>query len=342
MENDIKERLDAALDLAPSLPIGDMYIKAAWAIKNHKKIIVSVSGGSDSDIMLDLFHRLDPDGRVSYVYFATGMEYDATKRHLRELEQKYNIKIDEVPPILPIPTCCRKYGVPFWSKRVSEMIYRLQRHDFKWEDRPFDELIKEYPRCRAALKWWCNEHPRKDNGSESSLNIDYAPYLKAYMVANPPMMRISAKCCQKAKKEPAAKYEAAQGFDLACTGLRKSEGGNRAISFKNCFSSGCGTADNYRPLFWLTDKDKQEYVQVYGVTHSDCYIVWGMKRTGCPGCPYGKEFEQELELMQRFEPKFYRAAQKIFGDSYEYTRGYLRFREEQKARKETDDDTWMQ
>jgi hypothetical protein len=58
-----------------------------------------------------------------------------------------------------------------------------------------------------------------------------------------------------------------------------------------------------------------------------------MKRTGCPGCPYGKEFEQELEFMQKYEPKFYRAAWKIFGASYEYTRGYLEFRDEMKARK---------
>lgn len=35
----------------------------------------------------------------------------------------------------------------------------------------------------------------------------------------------------------------------------------------------------------------------------------------------------------------YRAAVKIFGASYDYTRGYLQFREQMKARKE--DDAWM-
>lgn len=322
------------IENAPTGPILDMFAKIFSTLRQHQTVLVFISGGSDSDVMLDAVHRVDTQKKARYIYCGTGMEYEATKRHLRQLEEKYSIKIETVDPILPIPTCCRKYGVPFWSKRVSEMIYRLQRHDFKWEDRPFDELIQEYPRCRAALRWWCNEHPRKDNGGESSLNIAYAPYLKEYMVANPPPMRIAAKCCQKAKTEPAAKFEAEQEADLVCTGLRKSEGGNRAIAFKTCFSiTREGKADTFRPCFWLTNRDKQDYEVFYGVSHSDCYVVWGMKRTGCPGCPYGKEFEQELKLMQEYEPKFYRAALKIFGASYEYTRGYLRFREELKNKK---------
>lgn len=328
---------------APTVPILDMFAKIYSTLRQHERILVYVSGGADSDIMLDAIHRIDTEKKVRYVYCATGMEYEATKRHIEELKEKYSIQIEEVDPILPIPTCCRKYGVSFWSKRVSEMIYRLQRHHFKWEDRPFDDLIQEYPRCRAALRWWCNEYPRKNNGAESSLNIAYAPYLKEYMIANPPPVPMSAKCCQKAKKEPAAKFTKEQEADMTCTGMRKSEGGNRAISFKTCFTvTDTDKADLFRPLFWLTDKDKKDYKTHYGVTYSDCYEVWGMKRTGCPGCPYGKEFETELELMQKYEPKFYRAAVKTFGASYEYTRGYLRFREQMKSKKKENAEEWMQ
>lgn len=329
----VHEKIRETINTAPTGPILDMFAKIYSTLARHQVVLVFVSGGSDSDIMTDAIHRIDVKRKARYIYCGTGMEYDATKRQLKELERKYNIQIEEIAPIMPIPTCCRKYGVPFWSKRVSEMIYRLQRHNFKWEDRPFEELIREYPRCRAALRWWCNEHPKKDNGQESALNIAYAPWLKEYMVANPPPMPISAKCCQKAKKDPAAKFEAEQEADLVCTGLRKSEGGNRAIAFKTCFSEASnGRADSFRPCFWLTDQDKRDYETHYGVTHSDCYVVWGMDRTGCPGCPYGKNFEQELELMEKYEPKFYRAALKVFGASYDYTRGYLRFREEMKAK----------
>lgn len=319
---------------APTQPILDMLSKMWWALGQYDKIMVAVSGGSDSDTMLDAFRKLDFENKITYVYHNTGMEYDAMKRHLDELEEKYQIKIERSEPIMPIPTCCRKYGVPFWSKRVSEYVYRLQRHNFQWEGEPFEVLYKKYPNCRAALRWWCNEYPRRDNGAESALNINYAPYLKEYIMQNPPTFRMSAKCCQKAKKDPAEKYEREHNFDLSCTGLRKVEGGDRATAFKTCHSfagaSGCAT---YRPLFWLTDADKLDYKEHYGLQYADCYEVWGMKRTGCPGCPYGKEFEQELELMQKYEPKFYRAAMKVFGASYEYTRGYLRFREEMKNKK---------
>lgn len=324
--------MDEVVMVAPTTPILDMLSKIHWAVKSHKKIAVYISGGYDSDIMLDAIHRLDPEGKATYVYFNTGMEYDATKRHLKELEEKYNIKIEKVDPVLPIPTCCRKYGVPFWSKRVSEMIYRLQRHNFKWEDKPFDVLIKEYPRCRSALRWWCNDYEKRKNGKESSLNIAYAPYLKEYMVENPPPMPISAKCCQKAKAEPGERYEATHDFDLQCTGVRKDEGGARANAYNTCFTKNA-VMDTYRPVFWLLDKDKQDYKEHYKIKNSDCYEVWGMKRTGCPGCPYGKDFEQELELAKKYEPKFYKAALKIFGASYEYTRGYLEFREKMKKQK---------
>lgn len=333
MSESMRARLDQEVVLlAPSMEIMDVLSKANTELDRHERVMASISGGADSDVVLDVLYKLDYDGKVTYVYFGTGLEYDATKRHLDELEQKYGIKIERVKPSMPIPTCCKKYGVPFWNKRVSELIYRLQKHGFKWEDKPFDVLIQEYPRCRAALRWWCNEYPKRENGSESSLNIAYTPFLKEWMMLNPPP-KISAKCCQKAKKEPAEKYEKEHDFDMVCIGVRKAEKGPRSMYYKNCFTRNIEGADDYRPIFWLTDKDKQEYKEHYCLRYSDCYEVWGMDRTGCPGCPYGKFFEQELEFMQKYEPKFYKAALKIFGPSYEYTRGYLKFREEMKNRK---------
>ena len=324
------EELNQVVIDAPTFPIQDMRSKIMYEVANHEKVLVSVSGGSDSDILLDAIHRLDPDKKATYVFFNTGLEYAATKKHLAELEEKYGIKIEWVPPILPIPTCCKKYGVPFWSKQASEYISRLQRHSFKWEDRPFDELLQEYPKCKAALRWWCNEWPRKRDGGPSTFSIEYIPWLKEYMVAYPPQFRISPMCCTKAKKEPAHKYESAHDFDLNCTGVRKSEGGARATKYTTCTTRVSFGADSFRPLFWLTDQDKQDYKDHYSVVNSDCYEVWGMERTGCCGCPFGKRFEQELELIQHYEPKMYKAAVNIFGESYDYTRKFLQFREEMK------------
>lgn len=96
--------------------------------------ICSISGGSDSDLVLDLIHKIDEDGKVTYYWIDTGLEYTATKEHLDCLEQKYGIEIKRLKPDKPIPTCVRQYGVPFLSKYVSEQMMRLQKHHFQWED----------------------------------------------------------------------------------------------------------------------------------------------------------------------------------------------------------------
>ena len=57
-----------------------------------------------------------------------------------------------------------------------------------------------------------------------------------------------------------------------------------------------------------------------------CYTEYGLKRTGCCGCPYGRDFEDELKIIQEYEPKLYKAVKNIFKDSYKYTRKYMEFR----------------
>ena len=292
--------------------------------------MAAVSGGWDSDDMTDLIIRCGGKDKTTFVFFNTGLEYDATKRQIKHLEEKYGIEIKILPPIKSIPLCVREYGQPFWSKQTSEFIYRLQRHDFQWEDEPFEVLLEKYPRCKAALRWWCNAWPAKDNGKESKFNIAYTPWLKEFMVENPPDFRISAKCCEYAKKVPVKKFLGSGDFDLNCTGVRRAEGGARATAYSSCYTQALSGPDQYRPLFWLSDADRVEYDQHYGVTHSDCYTVWGMDRTGCAGCPFGKDFERELSLAEKFEPKFHKAMLKVFGASYDYTRKYLEFREKKK------------
>jgi 3'-phosphoadenosine 5'-phosphosulfate sulfotransferase (PAPS reductase)/FAD synthetase len=292
-------------------------------VEQYNNIVVSVSGGSDSDIMIDMFTKCDPDKKVKYVFFDTGLEFQATKDHLEYLEKKYDIKIVRERAIKSIPTSCREYGQPFISKQVSEFMSRLQRHNFKWEDKSYDELIKEYPRCQSALQWWCNK-----KGEKSAFNISRNKLLKEFIVVNPPQFLISNKCCQYAKKDLAKRFNKKNQTELNVVGVRKAEGGVRATRYKNCFDSKDETYDEYRPLFFFTDNDKEEYKEHFKVKYSDCYEVWGMKRTGCAGCPYGRELNNELELIEKYEPKLYKAINNIFKDTYEYTKKYYEFRAE--------------
>lgn len=290
----------------------------------YKKILCSVSGGSDSDVMLDLFCRYDKD-KVTFVFFDTGLEYKATHEHLKYLEEKYGIEIIRIKAKKPIPLTCRDEGQPFLSKQVSEFISRLQRHNFKWEDKSYDELIKEYPKCSSALKWWCD-----DKGEGSMFSIKRNKWLKEFMIANPPDFKISNKCCKYSKKDPVKYFMKENDFDLNCYGVRKSEGGVRSSAYKNCFSDNTEKSkiDEYRPIFWYKDKTKEVYEEFFNVIHSKCYTEYGLKRTGCCGCPYSREFQFELETLKEHEPNLYKAVNNIFGRSYEYTRKYREFAKE--------------
>ncbi len=325
-----KERLFEFVASIPDAMVQDAIFKADMHVERAEKIAVSISGGADSDMMLDLLYRVDDEKKSTYIWFDTGLEYEATKRHLKDLEEKYGIEIVRLKAKKPIPLTVRQYGVPFLSKRVSDQISRLQRHNFKWEDGTLEELLKKYPKCKAALRWWCN-----DWGEGSKFNIAYNTWLKEFMMQNPPTFKISEKCCHFAKKSVSNDYIANGDFDLSCIGVRKAEGGARSTAYKSCFTpqSG-GKVAQYRPLFWFDNASKECYKKCQNIKHSDCYEVWGMDRTGCAACPFGKNFEFELECIQKYEPKFYVAVNNIFGASYEYTRKYREFQKMMKGKAE--------
>ena len=263
--------------------------------------------------------KCDNNKIVNYVFFDTGLEYQATKEHISFLENKYNIKIEILRPKIPIPLSCKLYGQPFLSKHVSEMINRLQSHNFKWEDKPFEELIKEYPNCKSALEWWCNKKP------SPSHNIKQNKLLKEFLIANPPNFTISNKCCNYAKKD-LVHDKLKEGYDLHITGIRKAEGGVRATAYKSCFDNTGKGYDNFSPILWYKDYDKLSYRKLFNVSNSKCYSVYGLKRTGCCGCPYGRDCNFELKVLEEHEPKLYEAVKNVFKDSYAYTKKYYEFR----------------
>ena len=294
------------------------FFKALGYLDFTKNIVVSVSGGSDSDIITDFIHQCDYTDQVNFIFIDTGLEYQATKDHIRDLEKKYQIRINRIKAYKSIPNCVKQFGTPFLSKFISENIERLQKHGFKWENKPYNELIKVYPGCKSALKWWTNNHDRPQ------WNINYKKYLKEFLTENPPDFKISAKCCEYAKKKTAKDYYRKNKTDIVITGLRLSEGGARATAYKSCYST--ATPDNYRPIWWFSDDDKREYARFYGVKYSRCYSEYGFKRTGCACCPFGLGLEGELKKTARHEPKLYRAVMSVFGKSYEYTRLYYQYR----------------
>ena len=226
-----------------------------------------------------------------------------------------------IPPQggMPIPLAVHKYGQPFLSKMVSEFMYRLQKHGFQWEDEPYEVLIKRYPKCKSALEWWCDK-----KGAKSMFTINRNRYLKEFIMSNPPTFRISNKCCQKSKKDPIHDIIALYNADLDIVGVRKYEGGARG-AIQGCFTASANKNDVYRPIFWYQKEDKKAYENAHHICHSECYSKYGLSRTGCVGCPFGRDFEEELRICDTYEPELARAVRTVFAESYAYTRKYQAF-----------------
>lgn len=306
---------DKALNsLLKSVPIIESTIKYYSA----KNILVSISGGSDSDIIMDICAKISKD--MHYVFFDTGIEYQATKEHIEYLSNRYNVNIKTIKPKQTIPNVVKKYGVPFLSKTVSDEICRLQKHNFNFSDHSFNEDYIKYSNCIQALRWYHNNF-----GENSRYNIMYRKYLKEFLIKYPPTFKISNKCCDKCKKDLAHKFMKDNNIVLDITGIRKYEGGARS-KIISCYREDKNGIKLFTPLLFFTESDKNEYNKLNNIVNSDCYTKYGLKRTGCVGCPYG-DYKNELLIIQKYEPKLYNLCINLFGESYNYTNMYYNFRD---------------
>lgn len=297
----------------------------AWAkswdiLGRFSRPLVSVSGGSDSDIVVDMISRLDDTSKVSYGWFNTGLELSASKRHLRFLEEKYSIKIISLPIVAPIAVTVKKHGQPFLSKYVSYCINSLQKHGYDFRpDSTFERDIQEFHGCKDGLDWWYDRHKR--HYWNVSNNFGLREFLSMY----PPSFLISDKCCHYSKKLPSDRLLRRDSkFDLSIIGLRTAEGGVRR-AVKNCFAFSDRRGARFMPILHFSTEDKSIYNHLYGVTNSEVYTIYGFKRTGCSGCPFNPNLFHDREILQKYEPGLVQAADNIFAPSYEYTRLYMKF-----------------
>ena len=288
--------------------------------RGGQRVTCSVSGGADSDVLIDLCERTVPR-YVTYVFFDTGIEYQATKEHLEYLEGIYGVKIHREKALCPVPLGNKKYGVPFLSKRVSDMISRLQRNNFQWEDDTFENLYAKYPKCKAALRWWTNHW-----GDKSSFNIEQNTWLKEYLVKNPPQFKISSRCCDGAKKDTSDRCAEKFNPDLVIIGVRKAEGGARVTAYpEQLMDNKKHGVKHFFPILYFSDADRKEYEEEFGIVHSRCYTEYGLRRTGCAGCPYGRNYNFERTVIRENEPKLCVAIENMWGEVYDYTDKYHEF-----------------
>lgn len=315
--------------------------------------ICSYSGGSDSDILIDLIERtrrmfsIPP---VKYVFFDTGLEMKATRDHVRETAEKYDVEIETVKPKVGIVQAVRQHGIPFVSKIMSGGLSEWQKKGIPLsiadeydnaENKAAKraELKERYPKCESVINFLCCCNSKGEPRPNIQLVINSSKYMRDFISEYPPDFKISAKCCDYCKKNPA--HHVQKGYDMIITGERRAEGGMRSVPRKDnttlCFTEQSNGQFRFRPLYYVTDADKAWYKQEYGIKYSDAYEVYGMTRTGCCGCPISYKAVEDLEKIRPYEPNLVKAAWNVFGKSYEYRKKYVEYKTkrmaEEKARK---------
>jgi len=323
----------------------------AKRLVEHPHAICSYSGGSDSDIMIDVVERaralfdLPP---VKYVFFNTGLEMKATNDHVRATAEKYGVEIEEIRPKVNIVLATRRYGIPFVSKIMSSGLEEWQRKGVplsiadeyaEAEDKAVKraELRQRYPKCESLINFLCCCNRDGEPRPNIQLVINSSKYMLDFLKENPPAFKISARCCDYCKKQIAHKVQ--KDYEMIITGERRDEGGMRSVPRQGeansamCFGETGDGQWRLRPLYYVSDKDKAWYKEYYGIRYSDAYEVYGLTRTGCCGCPISYKAVDDLELIQPYEPNVVKAAWHIFGDSYRFRQRYNAYKAERMAKK---------
>lgn len=316
----------------------------------HPNAVCSYSGGADSDILLDLLERvrrflsLPP---ITYTFFNTGLEMAATKRHVKEVAQKYGIEIQTVRPEKGIVTAVRENGQPFVSKIMSSGLEGVQKknvpltvHDEYWacatdEEKKAKrmELKRRYPHSEQTINFLCCCNSAGEPRPHIQLVIASSKWMLDFIKENPIPFKVSSHCCDVCKKAPAHKIE--KNFEMVITGERRDEGGMRSVPRKDntsmCFTETAKGTYRLRPLYYVSDADKAWYKEHYGIRYSDAYEIYGLKRTGCCGCPISYRAVDDLEIIRPYEPNLVKAAWNVFGDSYRYRQAYNEYKAKRTA-----------
>lgn len=334
-------------------------------LTQHPNAICSYSGGSDSDILIDLIERtrkmfnaacgreaLKP---VKYVFFNTGLEMKATKDHVKATAEKYGVEIEECRPKINIVKSTREHGIPFVSKIMSKGLEGWQKKGIplsiadeyaEAEDKAAKrkELKERYPKCESLINFLCCCNSAGEPRPNIQLVINSSKYMLDFIREYPPDFKISAKCCDYCKKQPAHRVQ--KPYEMIITGERRDEGGMRSVPRSEqwnetntmCFSETADGKYRFKPLYYVSDKDKAWYKEYYGIRYSDAYEVYGLTRTGCCGCSISHKAVEDLEKIRPYEPNVVKAAYNLFGKSYEYRRMYNEYKAkkmaEEKAKKQ--------
>lgn len=236
-------------------------------------VYVSFSGGKDSTVLLTIAREIYPN--IKALYIDTGLEYPEVKKFVKTWDN-----VDIIRPKMSFKEVLNKYGYPVISKEQSQYIYDYRNTK---SEKMKDIRINgnKWGRGKISKKW-------------------------LYMIDAP--FKVSDKCCNVMKKNPAKEYEKKNNV-VPIVGTLAEES---ALRKSHYIKNGCNAFDSKRPKstplgFW-TNQDILQYIKEYNIEIPSVYgdiievdgklKTTGCDRTGCIYCAYGCHLEEENRFLR--------------------------------------------
>ena len=271
---------------------------------------LSFSGGKDSTILHYLIDKALPNNKIPRVFINTGIEYQAIVDFVKGLA-KDDPRFVILNPTQAIKPMLEKYGYPFKSKQHSHNVMVYQHSGIGLSVKRYLGIIESNTQFRCP----------------KSLLYQFTPEFK---------IKLSDNCCRKMKKEPIHKWEKASNRHIAITGMRNSEGGERA-SIKGCIlTDKQGNVKRFHPLIKVTDQWENWLIERERESIALCPLYcqpYNFKRTGCKGCPFSLDLQEQLEIMELYLPNERKQCELIWKPVYdEYRRLNYRLKNIEKVK----------
>ena len=239
-----------------------------------ERYFLAYSGGKDSHFLYWFIKEYLKESDIEIVGCNTSFE-------MPEIRDRILNNSDVVlHPVMNRWQIKEKYGIPCYSKQQDEYIYRYQ-HGSRTDNT-----------MNAIL------------GRNVMFNLNKSAREK---LLSGQLHLISNKCCFYNKELPMMRYSKASNRK-AIIGVRQSESKMRKAKYNKCLHNN----GNFTPIYDFSDLLIDTIYEAYGIEVPKCYQY--VNRTGCAGCVYGKNCEDELALLPELQRK---NAVKFFKESYD-------------------------
>lgn len=251
------------------------FLKDRFSAKiEPERYYLSYSGGKDSHFLWWFIKEYLKDERIEIVGVNTSFE-------IPEIRDRIIRNSDIVlHPSMNRWEIKEQYGIPCYSKQQDEYIYRYQ-HGSRSDNT-----------MRAVL------------GKNAVFNLNKSARKR---LLDGDLHKISNKCCLFNKEKPMMQY-AKEAGKRAIMGVRQSESMTRRAKYNTCLRKN----GDFSPIYDFSDDLIDAIYKAYDIDIPKCYNY--VTRTGCAGCPYGRNCEKELALLPDLQRK---AAVKYFCESYD-------------------------